>query len=181
MPKKKSYKAEDIFDTGFEFDYASACLLRDFGNNEMHAMNPLRVNEAFALELYLKCLIQITTKQKAQNKHQLKELYFFLPVETRDEIENIFSAQLIVKRMRTKPKIRKPLHSKNKFRFEKRLNYSIDQILTLSNNAFIESRYSYEYEIGLYYGLGYLKRAVRDYLIQLNPSWKNKIKPLFLI
>lgn len=178
---QNKHTPESIFATAVEYDYAASCLLRDFGNSNIHAMNPILFNQAFALELYLKCLIFLTNGKKAGNTHELKKLYLLLNTEQQQQIESLFNNQIFIKRIKRAGRQLRPRWKETKFKGKRSLNYTIEEILTFSNFSVMEHRYPFDYSSKIYYGIGDLTQAVLKYIIQLKPEWKSQTEPLNLV
>lgn len=172
---------EYIFDTAIEYDYAATSLLKGFGNNGIMAMNPILFNQAFALELYLKCLIFLTNGKKAGKTHELSKLYLLLDKIHQEQIDSLFNKQIFIKRIKRSGVKLKSRWKETKFKGKPSLNYTIEEILTFSNFSIMEHRYPFDYASKRYYGIGYLSNAVLEYIIQLKPEWKSKAEPLKLV
>lgn len=178
---QKNQTPENIFAIAVEYDYSANLLLRNFGNNKMVAMNPILFNQAFALELYFKCLIYLTKGKKASKTHELKKLYSQLNKKDKTQIELIFESKVFIKRIKKGARQLRGRRRETNFKPKPNFSYEIEEILTFSNFSVIEHRYPFDSASKRYYGINYLTQAVLEYIIQLKPDWKSKTEPLNLI
>jgi len=123
-------------------------------------------NIAFAIELYLKCLIQLETGQLIKNEHDLHKLFAKLNEETQQEIETQFNS------LQKNPQydlsnapeeIKKAAASAPK---------NLREALKVGGNAFVEWRYLYESTgYGNHFSLFPLPTILQTAILKKKPEW----------
>jgi len=152
-----------------------------FAEKERHpeVIYPSFTNDAFALELYLKCLIVlnnvILSKKKFQT-HKLLDLYTFLPIELRMAIEGHYmihlrkfpSDMIIVIETENGPV---PVNY-----FPKTVRENLERM----NDAFVVFRYIFEKNNFLNQSSGWpgpVKEILKNHILQIKPEWKSHLPP----
>lgn len=128
----------------------------------------LATNCAFAVELYLKCLIHIETNQLIKNEHNLRKLFSKLRDETQGEVEAAFNAILDqhpgydLSKASEEMKAAAAKRSKN-----------LREVLKTCENAFVEWRYLYEEDDDAVnaFGLFPLPPILRGAILRRKPEW----------
>jgi hypothetical protein len=149
--------AKSIYRLALSFDTAVALMQNTFANhrNVGRLIFPLSVCSAFALELYLKCLIVIEG-QAAPRTHDLAALFAQLSADAQADIKRRY----------------------NEYRaglpdgFP--INHDIEDALKKSARAFEKLRYVYEGRLneGDGWACHQVMVAVRDRIDSLHPGWK---------
>jgi hypothetical protein len=122
---------------------------------------PIAMNQAFAIELYLKCLLHIETG-KVSFKHDLEQLYNSLTKETQSKVNIHYEGY----RAKNPESI---FLEKNLPMF----SFDLPSVLKMIKNAFIDFRYYYELKgkDGIY-TLGNLMAASRRTIIEMKPEFE---------
>jgi hypothetical protein len=124
-------------------------------------------NSAFAIVLYLKCLIQITTGQSFFKQHDLKKLFLKLPEDVKAEIAKQFNALPQPQYdMTNAPKEMQEAVAKRAKDFSEALKESA--------RAFESWRYMYEFEKSDdldAYSLFPLPPILRAVILERQPQW----------
>jgi len=174
-PKKKKPRFKrDKIDAFKTFSNASsyqrvATILDDVAENEPLLAWPLVVNEALALELFLKALHE--ARRRIMRGHPPSELFAKLSKSDRTRIEIRYNAII--------------LGHPNAYATAKAgVPMEIDAVLKRSDNLFVGGRYWHE-GLNLTYddlgfggnaGVGTISDAIRDLLYSINPDWKKRIQ-----
>ena len=104
-------------------------------------MYPCVVNGAFACELFLKAIIDVSSSHGIPKSHKLKELFLALDQNARNFIETEYTSNC---------------------------SYPLNDLLVESDNAFVEWRYAYERNVELHFdALVKLGKALKKYARQL--------------
>lgn len=122
---------EFIFSSAEQFEQTAALLSQQIGiPGSQPPITPFVVNITFSIELYLKCLIVIETKQKPKKTHQLHALFNKLSPESKKAITNDFDSMINSNKTMLAVKERMPT-----------VKTDIDSVLLGMNQAFSEFRY----------------------------------------
>ena len=123
-------------------------------------------NSAFASELYLKCLIQLETRQLIKDEHNLRTLFAKLPDKTKEDIEKRFNALM------TEPEYDRSRMSKEMQEAISKRPKTFRDSLKAGGNAFVEWRYLYEAgEASNPFGLFNLPTVLREVILERQPEW----------
>ncbi len=129
----------------------------------------LVTNSAFAIELYLKCLIHIETGKLKKSQHNLRKLFGKLREETQQEIEKQFNALPINTTeydLSNAPKEAREATESRPRNFRDALKTGAE--------AFVEWRYLYETDgTSNPYGLFALPWILRNVILARVPAWAN--------
>jgi hypothetical protein len=158
-------KQVEIYLHAREFERAVG-LLGDSPNSR-DVTTPRVVNSAFCLELYLKCLLHIE-RGEYPKEHKLLKLFELLSLHSKRRLDEHYLAF-----QKEKSKMR-----------QNRRWYSLREILNISNDAFIDWRYSFDHEIGeLSYCAGVLIPCVKRVIGQACPIFRdeNAVNPSLLM
>lgn len=136
--------------------------------HESILMWPLMSNQAFALELHLKCLHRLRRRYVAG--HDIGDLFYKL-----SKADQRTLARYYIESVRSHP---------NYLEFAaKGLPLDMESALTRSSDMFIKGRYWHEGELprrdaggfSSSAGLGQITDAINRLLLELNPDWPEKI------
>ncbi len=158
--------AKDIFRTANIFNHAASVINKKMVEeleNKGSTMLPAAglTNCMLALELYLKCLYVLESGKKIIRTHSIKELYDSITPAAQSEIQTLFE----------EAKRQNPTMQALASQFPDN-EYSLDAVLELVNEAFIEWRYAFEKNAGSLYGHAELIFATRTYILERKPEWK---------
>jgi len=124
-------------------------------------------NLAFSTELYLKCLLQVETKQVVKEGHNLQKLFLMLPEQIRQEIEIVFNAV-----MAKAPAVDLSSLPKDAQTAAAKQPKNLLDALKAGGNAFVEWRYLYEFdENANAFGLFPLPEILRNIILKRKPEW----------
>lgn len=133
---------------------------------------PTIVNNAFSLELYLKCLIAIETGRKPPSGHNLRWLFNRLNDKTKAKIKEWFDNPTEEHEIRWGENIKTPPpHAPE---WAKGTSYTFDEILDSSASAFVDFRYIFEtgeYRKNANWNADYIVVCVRRAILELHPEW----------
>jgi hypothetical protein len=142
-----------VFATAEQFRNAAKILLEGVARGDQSAWVAVLSCEAFALELYLKCLA-VQEGKSVLATHNLSRLFKSLDGRTQDEI-----------RKRSQPLIEKAVKHLDE-------HYDFDSALKASAGAFEQTRYIYE---GIQARGGWMcsgiMRITRDVVLERNNGW----------
>jgi hypothetical protein len=156
----------EIFFHGAAFSKA-ARILSDYHNekDDPHVLAPTLVNVAFAVEMYLKCLLMMRGKSypRGRDGHNLKKLFDGLAKKDRTAIEGKYN--VVVSKNPRLQLMRKTIPT---------TNLGLSTLLIDSAEVFCEWRYVFE--IGVkkgVLGLGDFAAALRQHIREIDPklSW----------
>jgi hypothetical protein len=122
---------------------------------------PRTVLDAFATELYLKCLQKNELGKIVQKGHVLKKLFEALPTGTQKAIRYRYNEIV------ANSPITKVLQNKHP-----RFAVGLDNVLEMSSDVFFRVRYLYEGEHGKMFYWPLLRTAVRNTIIAIHPDWE---------
>jgi len=128
---------------------------------------PLVVNEAFCLELHLKCLIRLSGGSPPQKNHKVKNLFQSLQATEQAKVESFLKDEL----------------SSHPEAIEAGIAHDIHSILERSQDQFVAGRYWHEglkpsrdsAGIASNAGAGQLIKALNRRILELQPSWKDGV------
>lgn len=168
-PSKAPINPHEIYLHAFRFHESDIRLRNSISpedpNEVMLIAHPSMMLSAFASELYLKCLLCIETG-KIHSGHNLKSLFLFLDLQTREHIENLWNEynrrtdrQKELKCIRLLPR-------------GERLQADLQHALDIGANAFIELRYLYEGN-GSHFILGKFPDILQKVILEKSqPEWR---------
>ncbi len=146
----------------------TAQLIDKHPNNKHHLLWPMIVNEAFALELFLKCLHE--ARRRSIWGHEPHDLFHKLSKADRKSIEIRYNAIIVGH----------PLYA---IASAEGVPLDIESVLLRAQKLFTGGRYWHEridlskdsqgYATNA--GVGSLSDAIRDLLYEIKPDWKTKI------
>lgn len=147
--------ARDIFLQAARFELA-AMLLKDqlTIHRKFHFMPPFVTNAAFALELYMKCMI-VMQGGEVPAEHDLEYLFSNISRVTKAKLRKRFNTISIEQKIFEKP--------------------DLDSLLKMSKDAFVFLRYAYEEDSGdkgTGFGLWPLLVCIREFIFEAKPEWK---------
>lgn len=150
-----------IFLSAEGFLASSSILASEHRRGNVWVIFPMYVNQAFACELYLKCILAIKTPQLPK-VHKLHQLFDSLPKQDK---------ATLVRRY----KYICTLDPNHKLFFTLHTHFKDDLRSVLEGGSEIFSKIRYAYEgIGLEKHLAYLNlpiRAIRETIIECHPEW----------
>ncbi len=130
-------------------------------------MIPLVTNNAFAAELYLKCLIHVETGQLIKAEHNLQKLFSKLPEKTQTEIEKRFDAEIS-----KGPEMDRSNASEELKEAARSRPASLRAALKEGADAFVEWRYLYEDNLSKnFFALFPLPAILRYVILERKPDW----------
>lgn len=163
-------KAERVFQVGWGFsrtaDIVSERYRHERGSDLLAA---LVVNSAFAVEVYLKCVLLVEGKA-APREHSLKKLFADLDRTHQSRIKKLFDESVGRNRYAKRIQAADPAFT-----------YRLGAVLNATSDAFEEWRYLYEVrpKTRIFYGLAELKEAIERLIIELKPEWwRQLLRPL---
>jgi len=121
------------------------------------------VLSAFAIELYLKCLLCLETA-RLHRGHNLKNLFDSLQPKTRARLTELWDADIM------KPERQRVLAFIRSRPDGDKLRLDLPSVLVLGANAFEELRYFYEGERS-YFLLSDFPNALRAVILERVPGW----------
>lgn len=130
---------------------------------------PYCVLAAFALEVYLKCLIELEEKEDHEDLHDLSKLFLKLGATSQDRIRDLYAPHLVFGQ--------KMLDHFSKEAGAPGRTASLELFLKFSSKAFIELRYYYELTLKKGYGwMGTeISDCVRQVILERQPDWKDAL------
>lgn len=164
---RRQVKREDapkIFRCAEAYARAAEALAEDLkqavkgSTNKPEDILPLAVLDAFAVELYLKCL-RVTDYGNHRRGHDLKELVEALKPETQQSIRVMYNHELASKEGRAYA------------RMKPRSPIGFDRCLEMSKHVFEDSRYPFEMSDGKVEYWTLLRKAVRRVICASYPQW----------
>ncbi|KAF0145487.1 MAG: hypothetical protein FD156_768 [Nitrospirae bacterium] len=170
----KSKSIEEIsrsaFITANLFLEASKILVRELSvKQNFNVIGPYVVNMSFAAEVYLKCLYIIESRNIPKKyTHNLKELFYLLPKQTRNIVKGYYDQYVSSDPMAQAVKA----HMKSDQ--DVGIDLGLDTVLSEASNAFTEWRY--HWHEGKAKGFGevpHVVEALRRYILELKPTWRN--------
>jgi hypothetical protein len=127
---------------------------------------PTVVCAAFALEIYLKCLLVMQTG-KFSPSHNLKHIFGELPSATQARIRDLFAPYL--------PMVQKTVTKMTKPGSPLPPTVDFDFVMNLSQDAFTVTRYVYEGVPSMSGWMGTpIVRATRTAILELHPDWETR-------
>lgn len=129
---------------------------------------PAIVMIAFALELYLKCLIAIETEATPPSGHNLRRLFNKLTSKTQDKIRHYFDNPTEQGEINWREKMKNPPPHIPKEAFPS--PYDFDSILDVSADAFVQLRYVFERKKAGW-NAHYIVKCTRQVIVEIHPDW----------
>jgi HEPN domain-containing protein len=162
---------EKIFRSAINFDHASHIVQNEAGNSKKHSLLfPFSTLDAFAVELYLKCIYSIYVAKNPIEEHSLEKLYLLLPNTARQILENEFRKLMIKKYFQAvRDSDPKSILQSRKF----------SQLISKADQSFIASRYLYEAGNELKFnGIWALpmKIVLRSHIIRMKPEFELHVR-----
>lgn len=153
-----------VFDVGWSFSRAAALLVERYtADGEHYFLAPLVVNSAFAVEVYLKCLLLVEGKGQVRG-HKLRALFDTLDPAHRERIKTYYDEDVAAK-----PYVKRIEAGIPDMKFE------VEAVLDAAGDAFVDWRYLLYEERGYtrrYYGFEELGDSVERLILELNPGWR---------
>jgi hypothetical protein len=146
--------------------YLASSVVLDAQPNKVIFLWPMITVEAFALELFIKCLHRV--RRRTVEGHDIHSLYHKLSVSDQKKIAKYFAA--IVSR-----------HPDYEWAVANRTHFDVESVLLRNKDMFTKTRYWHEGappnrdSFGSYgnAGTGSLAEAIRDLIFELRPKWMN--------
>jgi hypothetical protein len=169
MARKKKFDAFDVYINARSFWTAVGAIVKDANdkpNSQLHLF-PMLINEAFCLELHLKCLKRYRRRRIAR-KH---------------EVDDLFKSLSAVDKRKIEAHLKDVLHE-HQNAILNGFDHDIGSILARSRSTFLSMRYWHERMEpskdasgrSSNTGTAQLIEAVNRRLLDLNPMWREKIK-----
>jgi hypothetical protein len=155
-----------IHASGFQKMASTIILDPDKPNFDPLCSSAVVTNMAFAIELYLKCLIHLETGQLIKSEHNLRKLFARLTKETQKEIEAQFNAG---QKSPDYDLSNAPEHIKT---MNAKLPKNLQEALKVGGDAFIEWRYLYENADGNPFSLFALPSILNASILKRKPEWR---------
>jgi hypothetical protein len=149
---------DEVFRTAWGFSKATDMLAQ--GGDGKCAVAEV-VNEAFCLELYLKCLLMLETGNKGHG-HKLKDLFDKLSQTNQAKVERYYNEDLGDLKMVTVQRRGKTYAS------------DLNGVLQATSDSFVEWRYLFEEKMDPKPILGWqsLRASLLRLILELRPDWK---------
>jgi len=161
MKKSKVIDPKGAFRYAESFQKAAQHIWdRADANREFDLIPPGGVMHAFAMELYLKCLICIETGKNPPYGHKLKDLFGALSMNSQMRIKKDYA-----ERTKTDPVF---IALGKKFKDAK---LDFDSQLASGSNAFDELRYGFEEPPKVGWMLAHAQREIRRIILEKKPEW----------
>lgn len=132
-----------------------------FDRTEWHRIMPMVVLQAFAVEMYFKCLYELTTGS-SPGVHDFLKLYNGLPATTQIDLNRAYERRRKLDLFHLGVERDRPGDG-----------YDLASVLQRSKDAFVYHRYIYEVRTGTTNtsDLGVLLEPLRDLIFQRRPDW----------
>jgi hypothetical protein len=167
-PLKAALDPHHIFLHAFYFHESNIRLRNSISptndNEVILVAHPSMVLCAFAIELYLKCLLCIETK-KVPQEHNLKSLFLRLDLSTRRSLEALWDQDI------GRPERQREINCIRTLPEGDRLQLDLLYALDAGANAFTELRYLYERKRS-YFILHSFPGMLQKVILERFPCWK---------
>lgn len=161
--KQVNYTAKDIFNSAKSFFKAfQAVSSRLSTTDDVTLFAPIITLDAFCIELYLKCLYMIENSRPFHhNTHDLYTLYMNISEDSRGHIKTLH--QFIAE---NDQQVKQLMVLAGNFSLE------LEGVLSEIRGTFLNWRYNYEKNINGFPTGHIILMAVRERILDLNPTWR---------
>ncbi|WP_330442045.1 hypothetical protein [Flavobacterium sp. C4GT6] len=157
---------KELFFAAAGFDYASI-KLKEKISLVVSLDTPFLVNEIFAIELYIKCIVAIENNNFFRSGHELTSLFSDLSSEAQENVEKYFYAYV---------------YKLKQFRGYtiNGVHLTLNKALEINNKSFQELRYYFEKKDSNNHisaiATAEIKRALCHYIITIRPEWNKEFQ-----